>query len=146
MALRRSRQSGNTAGSPWLAVAAVAIFLYFFLPLGAVFARLPPAELVRRLQSAQALSALALSLRTSSIALLASIALGLPLAYWLSRSRGRFAGVIETLMQLPVVVPPAVAGVGLLLVFGRVGLFGNALAALGITIPFTWVAVVLAHR
>ncbi|GAC1568001.1 MAG: ABC transporter permease [Vulcanimicrobiaceae bacterium] len=145
MSSRRSPEARGGSGSRWLAVAAVAIFSYFFLPLGAVFARLPFAELIRRLQSTEALTALGLSLRTSSVALVASVALGLPLAYWLSRSHGRSARVIETLMQLPVVVPPAVAGVGLLLVFGRVGLFGHALAAAGITIPFTSVAVVLAQ-
>lgn len=142
---RRDRPRVARKVSVWLAAAALLAFLYFFFPLAAIFAKLPPGALLERLRSAATLRALALSLRTSGIALCASVALGLPLAYWLSRARGRLARLIETLMQLPVVVPPAVAGVGLLLVFGRSGLLGGTLGALGVTIPFTWVAVVLAQ-
>ncbi len=131
--------------APWLVVLATLALAYFLLPLVAVFFRLPFPGLVEKLQSPQAFGALALSLKTSIVALVASIAIGTPLAYWLARARGRFVRVVETFMQMPIVVPPAVAGVGLLLVFGRSGYAGPALHALGITIPFTPVAVVLAQ-
>lgn len=146
--LTASRRDGPRIAariSPFLAIAASLAFLYFLLPLAAVFVKLPPSALLERLRSPEAFTALALSLRTSAISLLASITLGIPLAYWLSRSRTRYARLVETLMQMPVVVPPAVAGVGLLLVFGRAGLLGPALGSVGVTIPFTWVAVVLAQ-
>lgn len=145
IAVRRNRPIARVQTSVWLTIPALLVFLYFFLPLAAVFLRLPPAALVERLRSPEALTALALSLRSSGVALVASIALGLPLAYWLSHARGRFARLVETLMQMPVVVPPAVAGVGLLLVFGRSGLLGPTFAKIGLAIPFTWIAVVLAQ-
>lgn len=131
--------------APWLLVVATLGLLYFLLPLAAVFFKLPLPLLVQKLRSPEAFAALGLSLRTSIVALVLSIALGTPLAYWLAQTRGRFARIVETFMQMPVVVPPAVAGVGLLLVFGRSGLVGPPLLKLGITIPFTSVAVVLAQ-
>jgi molybdate transport system permease protein len=71
--------------------------------------------------------------------------LGLPVAYLLATRS--FAGkrLVEAMLELPMVLPPTVAGVGLLLAFGRQGLAGSALAALGLTIPFTTLAVVLAQ-
>ena len=144
-ASRRASPRRQTPVSPLLAIAASIAFLYFFLPLAAVFVKLPPTVLLEHLRSPEAFTALALSLRTTGVSLVASIVLGVPLAYWLSRSRTRYARLVETLMQMPVVVPPAVAGVGLLLIFGRSGLLGPALGAAGVTIPFTWVAVVLAQ-
>lgn len=143
----RSRRRGSSAApvAPWLAVLATIALAYFLLPLVAVFLHLPLPVLVAKLQSPQAFDALGLSLKTSIVALVASIAIGTPLAYWLARARGRFARVVETLMQMPIVVPPAVAGVGLLLVFGRSGLAGPTLHALGMTIPFTPLAVILAQ-
>ncbi|GAC1399001.1 MAG: ABC transporter permease [Vulcanimicrobiaceae bacterium] len=144
-ASRRDGPRRRLAVSPLLAIAASLAFLYFLLPLVSVFVKLPPSVLVERLRTPEAFAALALSLRTSAFALVASISLGIPLAYWLSRSRTKYARLVETLMQMPVVVPPAVAGVGLLLVFGRSGFLGPSLAKVGITIPFTWIAVVLAQ-
>jgi len=131
--------------APWLGVVATLGLLYFLLPLAAVFFRLPPPVLIAKLRTPEAFAALGLSLKTSIVALIASIALGTPLAYWLAHARGRFARIVETLMQMPVVVPPAVAGVGLLLVFGRSGLLGPTLHAAGISIPFTALAVILAQ-
>ena len=142
---RRAGPSQKTRISPLLSIIATLAFLYFLFPLAAVFVKLSPIVLLERLRSQEAFTALSLSLRTTGISLAASIALGMPLAYWLSSSRSRYARLVETLMQMPVVVPPAVAGVGLLLVFGRSGLLGPALGRFGMTIPFTWVAVVFAQ-
>lgn len=70
---------------------------------------------------------------------------GTPLAYLLARRRGRAAPALEILLDLPTVLPPAVAGLALLMAFGRRGLFGAGLAALGIQLPFTAAAVVMAQ-
>jgi len=74
-----------------------------------------------------------------------TVLLGTPLAYALARRRFRGAGVIETLVDLPIVLPPAVAGLALLLVFGRRGPVGAALDSIGIDLSFTTVAVILAQ-
>jgi molybdate transport system permease protein len=74
-----------------------------------------------------------------------TISIGLPLAFVLARRRFPGKWLLEAIVDLPIVLPPAVAGLGLLLVFGRRGLFGGGLEALGIAIPFTTVAVVLAQ-
>lgn len=91
------------------------------------------------------LEALSLSLATTAVSLLVTIVLGTPLAYVLARRRFRGSSVLETVIDLPIVLPPSVAGLALLLVFGRRGLIGSQLEVIGLTIPFTTVAVVLAQ-
>lgn len=86
-----------------------------------------------------------LSLRTTGISLIAIIILGLPLAYVFARWRFRGKRFIEVLIELPIVMPPAVAGLALLLTFGRRGFIGAYLADAGISIPFTAWAVVIAQ-
>jgi molybdate transport system permease protein len=90
-------------------------------------------------------AAIRLSLCTSSIALLVIVGLGTPLAYLLARSSFRGSHAIDALVDLPIVLPPAVAGLALLLAFGRAGVVGRWLNAIGITIGFTPTAVVLAQ-
>jgi molybdate transport system permease protein len=89
--------------------------------------------------------ALVLSLVTTSASLVLSVAFGLPLAYVLARRTFRGQTIVETLVDLPIVLPPSVAGLALLLLLGRRGLLGEPLSLLGLTIPFTTVAVVLAQ-
>lgn len=89
--------------------------------------------------------ALALSARTTLCSLLFVLATGTPLAWWIATSRSRWVHVVERLIELPIVVPPAVVGIGLLNAFGREGLAGSELAALGVHLPFTTAAVVLAQ-
>jgi molybdate transport system permease protein len=72
------------------------------------------------------------------------IGFGTPAAYWISSRRGALRDVLVTLVELPLVLPPAVAGIGLLAAFGRLGLLGDSLEALGIDIAFTKVSVILA--
>ncbi len=91
-----------------------------------------------------ATQALRLSLGTSIVILVIALALGSPLALMLARRRVPGGMLIETLVDLPMLLPPAVAGLGLLLTFGRRGLLGPALADVGIEIPFTSAAVILA--
>ena len=134
-----------TAGSAILAAVIAVALAFLFLPLIAVFTAVPPAQAFRDLATPVAAEALGLSVRTTLIAMLAIIALGTPLAYWLAHTRLRTARWLEALVQMPIVVPPAVAGVGLLLVFGRRGLFGPALEALHMQLAFSTAAVVLAQ-
>ena len=91
------------------------------------------------------LTALKLSLLTSTATVLVAIATGTPLAYILARWKFRGKNAFELLVELPVVLPPAVAGLALLVAFGRTGVFGFWLNAIGISLPFTTVAVVMAQ-
>jgi molybdate transport system permease protein len=89
--------------------------------------------------------AITLSLVTSSISICAIVALGTPLAYLLARRSFRGARVLDALVDLPIVLPPAVAGIALLIAFGRYGVVGRWLNEVGITVGFTSTAVVLAQ-
>ena len=102
-------------------------------------------SLARALTAQVVLSALALSLATTAISLVITVAFGLPLAYVLARRRFRGAGLVEAIVDLPLVLPPAVAGLALLLLLGRRGFLGGPLDAIGIEIPFTTLAVILAQ-
>lgn len=89
--------------------------------------------------------ALGLSALTTVISLLTVVITGTPLAWWLASTTSRRARLVELLVDVPVVLPPAVVGIGLLLAFGRGGIFGAQLDALDVQIPFTTIAVVLAQ-
>jgi molybdate transport system permease protein len=92
-----------------------------------------------------AVAALSLSLLTSSLSVLIAILTGTPLAFVLARRRFPGKTILELVIDLPIVLPPSVAGIALLIAFGRQGAFGSALSSLGITLPFTTTAVVLAQ-
>lgn len=121
------------------------LLAFLALPLAALLLTSSPAELVSGLRHPVTLPALALSLVTTLTSLLLVVLGGTPLAYWLSRAQGRVARLAELLIQLPIVVPPAVAGIALLLAFGRKGLLGPWLEELGIIVSFSTAAVVLAQ-
>ena len=89
--------------------------------------------------------ALALTLKTSLFSIVIIIMLGTPLAWWLSGPTNSRRTAIAALIQLPIVIPPAVVGVGLLQSFGRKGLFGPTLDFFGLSIPFTETAVIIAQ-
>jgi molybdate transport system permease protein len=91
------------------------------------------------------LPAAALSLGTTAVAVLVTVLLGTPLAYFLARDRFPLKRALIVLIEMPIVMPPVVAGLALLSAFGRRGLIGMPLAELGITIPFTATAVILAQ-
>ena len=91
------------------------------------------------------IEALKLSLLTSLIATIAVVVLGLPVAFLLATREFPGKRLVEVLVELPIVLPPTVAGVGLLLAFGRAGLAGKVLGAFGLSIPFTTLAVVIAQ-
>lgn len=101
--------------------------------------------LLAALASPVVLEALRLSLVTTAVSLALTLVFGTPLAYLLARRSFRGSSIVETIIDLPIVLPPSVAGLALLFVFGRRGLVGDALDFFGIVIPFTTVAVILAQ-
>jgi molybdate transport system permease protein len=121
------------------------LVLLLGLPLVSLVVRVPPADLLARLHDPLILQALRLSLVTSLASTAVIVALGLPVAYALATRE--FAGkrALEAFIDLPMVLPPTVAGVALLTAFGRNGLAGGALSAAGITLPFTTLGVVVAQ-
>jgi len=126
------------------AVATALALAFLVLPVAAIFFRVPPGDLLGAFGHDVTRDALVVSLKTSAIAHAAVLLVGTPAAYVLGRKRFRGRGVILTLVELPLVLPPAVAGIGLFAAFGRMGLLGGELDAFGIQIPFTQAAVVLA--
>jgi molybdate transport system permease protein len=126
-------------------LAAAALSLAFLLiPIVAIFAELSFGELVDGLRSDVAVDALRVTAETNLIALALIVLLGTPTAYLLATRRFRGRALVVTLVELPLVLPPAVAGLGLLAAFGRFELLGRAFGAVGVEIAFTKVAVVLA--
>lgn len=124
---------------------ALPLLTFITLPILALFLRAPLPDLLANLNQPQVTKAISLSMRTSLITLLLTWLIGTPVSYLLAQPRFRFHRLLDTLIDLPTVLPPAVAGVALLMAFGRRGLFGPWLESLGITIPFTFTAVVMAQ-
>ncbi len=115
------------------------------LPLATLVGRAMGNDFFTSISSPTALSALKLSLLTSTLSVLISLATGTPLAYILARWKFSGKTALELLIDLPVVLPPSVAGLALLIAFGREGTFGAWLSSIGITLPFTTAAVVIAQ-
>jgi molybdate transport system permease protein len=128
-----------------LVLLALPLLVFLTLPLLALLIRTGVGTLLANVAQAQVIQAVVLSLTTSVIATVLVIVLGTPLAYLLARHEFRGKVVLETLIDLPMVLPPAVAGVALLMAFGRRGLLGEHLSSLGLELAFTQVAVVLAQ-
>lgn len=119
--------------------------LFIAIPLLAMFFRLSPYNFWQNLQRDQVLSAVRISLLTSLSTVCITLLFGTPVAYMLAQPRNRFNRFIDTLIDLPTVLPPAVAGVALLMAFGRSGIIGVWLTSLGISLPFTTPAVIMAQ-
>ena len=123
--------------------------------LFALFLALPVLTLVGRailggslrvaIASPIVLDALLLSLVTTFVSLVITVTLGLPLAFVLARRQFPGKGWLEAVVDLPIVLPPAVAGLALLLLFGRRGLLSGPFELLGVAVPFTTIAVILAQ-
>jgi molybdate transport system permease protein len=127
------------------AVAAAALALAFLvLPVAALFLRVPLGDLIHSLGTPAARDALIVSIKTSAIAHATVLVVGTPAAYAIGRGRFRGRTLVLSLIELPLVLPPAVAGIALLVTFGRLGLLGGTLDALGINLAFTQLAVILA--
>jgi molybdate transport system permease protein len=118
---------------------------FLLLPLIALILASSPAEVSAALQTPAARQAIRLSLVTSLTSTALALLLGSPVAWLLARRRFRGRAALDALIDLPMVLPPAVAGIALLMAFGRRGLIGSFLSDLGIEVVFTPVAVVLAQ-
>ncbi len=135
-----------TADTLLLGGAAAVLLVFLLLPLAAIFVRvLPQDDLRDYLDRPVVTEALRLSFVTTAMSLGVIIALGTPVALLLARRRFPGRDLIDTLLDLPMVLPPAVAGIALLMAFGREGILGGALDALGVRLAFTTTAVVLAQ-
>jgi len=132
--------------SAWLFILpSLALVALLGLPLLALLWRAAGRDFLAYAFAPNALSALELSLVTSTVSVLLALAAGTPLAYILARWNFRGKTAFELLVDLPVILPPSVAGLALLLAFGRQGVFGKWLAVAGISLPFTTLAVVMAQ-
>jgi len=130
---------------PALMVAALTITVGFLvLPIAAIFLDTSPGELVSSLDDDAARDALALSLQTSLTALVLIVLIGTPAAWLLATRRFRGRAGLITLIELPLVVPPAVAGVGLLAALGPAGLVGGGLEDAGLRLALETAGVVVA--
>jgi molybdate transport system permease protein len=127
-----------------LALATALALAFLLLPLIAIFLRVPPGDLVAQLGSEVVIDALVVTAKTTLIAQALILVVGTPAAYLIASRRFRGRPFVITLVELPLVLPPAVAGIALFAAFGRLGLLGSTFDALGFTVALTPAAVVLA--
>jgi molybdate transport system permease protein len=127
-----------------LALGAGVALAFLALPIVALFTQVPLDRVPGLLGEPAVREAIGVTVRTNAIANVLILAFGTPTAYLLASRRFRGRALLVTLTELPLVLPPAVAGIALLAAFGRGGLFGDALADAGIVLPFSEWAVVLA--
>jgi molybdate transport system permease protein len=121
------------------------LVLFVLLPLLALVLHIAPADFLSALSDPEVGQALQLSLVTTLLATGLALLLGTPVAYLLARRQFPGRAAVETLLELPMILPPAVAGIALLVAFGRRGVLGQWLDSVGIDLAFTTVAVVLAQ-
>ncbi len=142
--------TGAAAGGPFATATlwglAGLLLLFLVVPVAALIARALSSGEHENARTLQVLrQALGLSLGTTAVTMTIVVTLGTPLAYLLARRRFAGANVVEALVDLPIVLPPAVAGIALLVTFGRNGVLGRWLDQAGITVGFTTVAVIMAQ-
>ena len=140
-----TRRRGGAAGVTLAALGGL-LALFLAIPVAALVVRaVATGSLSVAFATPAVMDALTLSLATTSVSLVVILLFGTPLAYVLARRRFRGAGIVETVLDLPLVLPPSVAGLALLLAFSRTSLLGGALDVAGIQIPFSTLAVVMAQ-
>jgi molybdate transport system permease protein len=127
-----------------LAFATALALSFLILPIVAIFVDIPPGRLLDGMNDPAAVDALVVTLKTTLIANVVILLVGTPAAYLIGSRSFRSKPLLVTAIELPLVLPPAVAGIGLLAAFGRNGLLGDSLEVLGLSIPFTQLAVVFA--
>ncbi len=133
-------------GTTFLTGFLIFLFLLFVtVPLVALFTRVSPSDLWTALTSSTAIDALTLSATTALVSTVVVVLFGTPLAYVNSRVQYPGRNIVDTLTDLPIVLPPTVAGLALLIAFGANGLIGQYFSIFGIKIAFTTVAVVIAQ-
>ncbi len=139
-----SRATGRRLFAVLLVTATAVTLTFLTLPIAAIFVDVGPRELLGSLDDPVAVDALVLSLQTSLAAVAIIVVVGTPAAYLLATRDFRGRAVVLTLVELPLILPPAAAGIGLLAAFGPQGILGPALDGLGIELPLTTAAVVVA--
>ena len=127
-----------------LVVALALVVLFLTVPIVAVFADTAPADLLKSLDDPSARDALLLSVQTSAIALALIVVVGTPAAYLLATRSFRGRSLVVTLVELPLVLPPAVAGIALLASLGPSGILGGLVEDAGITLVLATAGVVVA--
>jgi molybdate transport system permease protein len=137
-------RAGRVGAAAVLALCTGTVLTFLALPIIALFAEVPLSSVPRLLSDPVVKQALEVTARTNAVANVLILGLGTPLAYLLATKRFRGRSLVVTLVELPLVLPPAVAGIGLLSAFGAGGLFGDDLRNAGIVLPFSEWAVVLA--
>jgi len=138
----RCRRTLITIGA---SVLIISVTLYLALPVAALFLRTTPELFISSVCDPRVISALWLSLFTSTISLGIVLLVGTPFAYVHSRNTYPGKMIVDTLVDLPLVLPPAVAGLALLVLYGRIGFIGKYLNMFGITLAFTTLAVIMAQ-
>lgn len=136
--------AGRSAVAVGVTIVIAVVMAFLLLPIVALLTYQPVHDLLDNFGTKVATDAVLVSLKTNAIAFAIMIALGTPFAYVIGRHRFRGRSVIVTLVEVPLVMPPAVAGLGLLVAFGRFGLLGHTLSVLGVDLAFTQASVVLA--
>ena len=140
----RTRSRSSSLGRLLFLSAVALLLLFLALPLVAVVLRALPLRAAGWL-STSTFDALRLSLVTATFSATLAIIVGTPIAYLLAREQFAGKAIVDALIDAPMVLPPAVAGLALLMAFGRRGLLGPALSVVGIELPFTTAAVVMAQ-
>jgi molybdate transport system permease protein len=140
----RGRSASRTASAALLALCAGVMLTFLAIPLVALLTQAPLGRLPELLREPAVRDMLAVTARTNAVANALILVFGTPTAYLLATRRFRGRTLLVTLVELPLVLPPAVAGIGLLAAFGAGGLLGDSLADAGIVLPFSEWAVVLA--
>jgi molybdate transport system permease protein len=143
--MQPSQRSRNGRQNLTLALFSLPLFAFLLIPLLALILRVEPLDLLANLRTTTVAYAVRLSLTTTLLSLLITLLIGTPAAYLLARHQFRGHSILDTLIDLPMVLPPSVAGIALLLAFGRRGLVGQYFSAIGIDIAFTQVAVIMAQ-
>lgn len=136
--------SGSRGFRALLVAALGAVLVFLTVPIVGVFVNVPPGELLASLAQEGALEALLLSLQTTALALVIILVVGTPAAYLLATRSFRGRSVAVTLVELPLVLPPAVAGIALLAALGPEGILGGLLIDAGIQLVFQTAGVVVA--
>jgi molybdate transport system permease protein len=129
----------------WLLLASLPMLAFLLMPLLALVLRIAPAQFLANLTYPEVAQAIGLSVVTTALTTVLTVVCGSPVAYLLARRPFRGRTALDALIDLPMVLPPSVAGIALLVAFGRRGLLGHYFSALGIDIAFSQTAVVLAQ-
>jgi molybdate transport system permease protein len=126
-------------------ITALPLILLITVPIAMLFTRTSLPELIANIGLQTVIQAISVSMRTTLVSVGLIVLLGTPVAYLMGRHQFRYKKALDALIDLPLVLPPSVAGLALLITLGRRGSIGGWLDNLGIEIPFTIVAVVIAQ-